>query len=218
MPDSGRVEAANPPGLERGVTHRFRAVNPDAPVWVNAAGHHLEVCGGTVVVRSQRSGEHRQRRVGQYMWFPLVPSRRAVRRVDRLTLHWCCIDHRFSLERRRSRVPRTRTTFDCQSYAGTVLAEQPISTARSCSMRYVAIGECGRRTSSTCRWDSQGDWGPWDSPADRKAMGTLLARLHATAGPVAGRISRVFPRHAVGQYRPGERLPRSSTYSEGGRL
>jgi hypothetical protein len=34
-------------------------------------------------------------------------------KVDRLTLRWHCVDHRFGLRALRSALPRTRPLFDC---------------------------------------------------------------------------------------------------------
>jgi hypothetical protein len=48
-----------------------------------------------------------------HVLFRVAPSKGSVSRVERLSLQWHCIDHRFGLERRRSPVPRTRATFDC---------------------------------------------------------------------------------------------------------
>lgn len=48
-----------------------------------------------------------------HVLFRVAPSKGRVSRVERLSLQWHCIDHRFGLERRRSRVPRTRPMFDC---------------------------------------------------------------------------------------------------------
>jgi hypothetical protein len=48
-----------------------------------------------------------------HVLFRVAPSKGTVSRVQRLSLHWHCIDHRFGLQRRGSRVPRTRPTFDC---------------------------------------------------------------------------------------------------------